>query len=164
MKELNAEDLGLPVVKKAKSPKTTKVQVVRLDQAVLPLKQTPGSAGYDVCANNKMTIWIPAGETRLIPTGLKVALPEGYELQVRSRSGLALKKSVVVLNAPGTVDSDYRQEVGIILVNHGTQSFEVNKGDRIAQFVFAKYETVEFEETDTLDDTERKGGFGSTGK
>ena len=140
------------------------VKVVRMNQAVLPAQQTSGSAGYDVCANNKITIWIPAGETRLIPTGLKVAIPQGYELQVRSRSGLALKKSVVVLNQPGTIDSDFREEVGVILVNHGTQSFEVNKGDRIAQFVFSKYETVTFSEVEALDETDRTGGFGSTGK
>lgn len=100
----------------------------------------------------------------MVPTGLAIALPSGYECQVRSRSGLAAKHGVFCLNAPGTIDSDYRGEIKVILANFGTESFTVQRGDRIAQLVIASYETVQWESVDSLDETERgEGGFGSTG-
>ena len=128
----------------------------------LPSRQTPQSAGLDLYANVNMVI--RKGERALVPTGIRVALPFGYEAQVRPRSGLALKHGVTVLNAPGTVDADYRGEVGVILVNLGQEDFAVARGDRIAQMVIAKVEMVEFTEVDGLPDTLRgDGGYGSTG-
>lgn len=125
---------------------------------------TKGSAGIDLRANNDQDIIIKSNSTKLIPTGIAIALPEGYEAQIRPRSGLALKKSVTVLNSPGTIDSDYRGEVGVILINHGKDDFIVTKGQRIAQMVIAKYEYVNFDYVDNLDETSRgEGGFGSTG-
>ena len=126
--------------------------------------QTEGSAGMDLRAANNEDITISAGETALIPTAMAIALPKGYEAQIRPRSGLALKKSVTVLNTPGTIDSDYRGEIGIILINHGKEDFIVEKGMRIAQMIIAKYEQAELEFVSELDDTDRgEGGFGSTG-
>ena len=126
---------------------------------------TAGSAGIDLRANNDVDIIIKAGSTALIPTGIAMALPIGYEAQIRPRSGLALKSSVTVLNTPGTIDSDYRGEVGIILINHGKEDFIVSKGLRIAQMIIAKYEQVELEFVTELSETKRgKGGFGSTGQ
>ena len=125
---------------------------------------TKGSAGIDLRANNKKAETIKPGETKLIPTGIAIALPQGYEAQVRPRSGLALKHSITVLNTPGTIDSDYRGEIGIILINHGKTDYIVENGTRIAQMVIAKYEQVELEFVQTLSDTQRgEGGFGSTG-
>lgn len=148
--------------KKVKSK--TKVKVVVDPNTKLPDRKTSGAAGYDVYANVKLPTWIKPGETKLIPTGLKMKLPEGVMAEVRPRSGLALKNSITILNSPGTVDSDYIDEIGIILINHGTNNFEVRKGDRIAQLVFTRYEVVDFLETKELTPTDRKGGFGSTGK
>ena len=126
---------------------------------------TAGSAGIDLRANNDADIIIKVGSTALIPTGIAMALPFGYEAQIRPRSGLALKSSVTVLNTPGTIDSDYRGEVGIILINHGKEDFIISKGLRIAQMVIAKYEQVELEFVTELSETKRgKGGFGSTGQ
>ncbi|MBT4878419.1 MAG: dUTP diphosphatase [Alphaproteobacteria bacterium] len=125
---------------------------------------TKGSAGIDLRANNQKAETIKPGETKLIPTGIAIALPQGYEAQVRPRSGLALKHSITVLNTPGTIDSDYRGEIGIILINHGKTDYIVENGTRIAQMVIAKYEQVELEFVQTLSDTQRgEGGFGSTG-
>jgi len=128
----------------------------------LPTRQTPQSAGLDLHANISVTI--PKGEHTLVPTGIKVALLFGYEAQVRPRSGLARKHGVTVLNAPGTIDADYRGEVGVMLINHGAKDFAIQRGDRIAQLVIAKVEMIDFQEVDELPDTQRgDGGYGSTG-
>ena len=129
----------------------------------LPTRQTPQSAGLDLYANISTTI--SKGERALVPTGIRVALPFGYEAQVRPRSGLALKHGITVLNTPGTVDADYRGELSVLLINHGTEDFQVKRGDRIAQLVIAKVEMIEFQEVDELPDTQRgDGGYGSTGR
>jgi dUTP pyrophosphatase len=126
---------------------------------------TKGSAGIDLKANNDGDIIIASGDTALIPTGIAIALPIGYEAQIRPRSGLALKSSITVLNTPGTIDSDYRGEIGIILINHGKKDFIVTKGLRVAQMVIAKYEKLSLEFVTELSDTARgSGGFGSTGE
>lgn len=127
----------------------------------LPEYETTGSSGFDIRADDFYML-LP-GETLLIKTGFSVAVPEGYELQIRSRSGIALKKSVFVLNGIGTVDADYRSEVGVILHNSGEKSFTIEKGDRIAQGVIAPIIISNFQVVDELNNTERTGGFGSTG-
>ena len=127
----------------------------------LPKYETSGSSGFDIRADDFYML-LP-GETLLIKTGFSVAVPEGYELQSRSRSGIALKNSVFVLNGIGTVDADYRSEVGVILHNDGERSFTIEKGDRIAQGVISPIITSTFEVVDELETTERNGGFGSTG-
>ncbi len=130
----------------------------------LPEYKSNGSAGMDICAAVEEPIVIPPGGIVLVPTNLAIALPQGFECQVRTRSGLALKYGVFALNSPGTIDSDYRGEIKIILANFGKKEFVINRGDRIAQLVVARYERVEWEETDELPETERgTGGFGSTG-
>lgn len=130
----------------------------------LPYYATDGSAGMDICAAVTDDYTIAAGGMGLIPTGLAIALPAGYECQVRSRSGLAAKYGVFALNAPGTIDSDYRGEIKVILANFSDKPFLIRRGDRIAQLVVARYETVEWREIDELDATKRgDGGFGSTG-
>jgi len=119
----------------------------------------------DVRANIDEAIHLQEGERVLIKTGLKLEIPSGYECQVRPRSGLAYKHGITVLNSPGTIDADYRGDVGVILINHGTETFTIEPGERIGQLVFAKYERVEFELAKELETTERgAGGFGSTGK
>lgn len=120
----------------------------------------------DLCASlDGGTVTINPGERKLIPTGLRIALPQGYEAQVRPRSGLALKHGVTVLNSPGTIDADYRGEVGVILINLGQEPFEIKHGDRIAQMVVAPYARVSWNSVDSLDETQRgEGGFGHTGK
>lgn len=139
------------------------VKIVNQSQNPLPEYQTSGSAGMDVMAAENLVI-LP-GDRYAVSTGLFMSIPEGYELQVRSRSGLAFKHGVIVLNSPGTIDSDYRGEVKVILTNTGTENFVVNYGDRIAQLVFAKCEQAELNPVEYLDLTERGlGGFGSTGK
>lgn len=131
----------------------------------LPHYATPDSAGLDLLAAVESPLTIPPGEWVLVPTGLAIALPPGYEAQVRPRSGLALKHGVTVLNAPGTIDADYRGEVGVILVNHGRSPFTVERGQRIAQMVVARHERAVWTETDSLDASARgTGGFGSTGR
>jgi dUTP pyrophosphatase len=125
-----------------------------------PKYETPQSAGADV--RSKIDIIIPAHGRALVPTGMFVAVPSGYEMQVRPRSGLALKKGITVLNTPGTVDADYRGEVGVILFNTSNEDFEIKAGDRIAQIVLNKIEQINWIEVDELDETDRKGGFGST--
>jgi dUTP pyrophosphatase len=130
----------------------------------IPEYQSEGAAGLDLCANNKEPILIRPGERKLIHTGLKVAIPDGVEMQIRPRSGLVLKHGVTVLNSPGTIDSDYRGEIMVILYNSSKNNFFVNTGDRIAQAVFARYERVTFVNVPTLDETKRgAGGFGHTG-
>lgn len=127
----------------------------------LPEYETSGSSGFDIRSDDFYML-LP-GETLLVKTGFSVAVPEGYELQIRSRSGLALKKSVFVLNGVGTVDSDYRSEIGVILHNNGERSFTIEKGDRIAQGVIVPIIKSNFQVVDELETTERNGGFGSTG-
>ena len=129
----------------------------------LPSYQTPGAAGLDLCADEAVTL--APGERRLVPTGVAVEIPPGYEGQVRPRSGLALRHGVGMVNAPGTVDADYRGEVGVLLVNWGRQAVEIARGDRIAQLVVAPVERAEVQLVDRLGRTDRGGGgFGSTGK
>jgi dUTP pyrophosphatase len=130
----------------------------------LPEYATPTSAGMDVRAKLETPVVLQPGMHQLIPTGLYAALPVGTELQVRPRSGLAFKHGVTVLNAPGTIDADYRGEIGVLLINHGAQPFTVENGERIAQLVLAKYERIVWSETENLPDSQRgTGGFGSTG-
>ena len=130
----------------------------------VPARQTPQAAGVDLYAKVTDKITIKKGECVLIPTGIKIALPLHFEAQIRSRSGLALRHGVVVLNSPGTIDADYRGEIKVLLINHGGEDFEINRGDRIAQMVFARVEHLEFFETDGLPETERgEAGLGSTG-
>lgn len=126
----------------------------------MPKYETPGSAGMDL--RSRIDAVIAPGDTLIIPTGIKMALPNGYEAQVRSRSGLAAKRSVFVLNSPGTIDSDYRDEIGVILHNASQQTFVVSPGDRIAQLVVAPVARVAWSRVESLDTTERRGGFGST--
>ena len=131
----------------------------------LPSFATVNSAGVDLCANSASAITLGPLERTIIGTGLKMALPEGFEAQVRPRSGLAAKHGLSVLNAPGTIDADYRGEIGVILVNLSNEPFTIQPGERIAQLVIAKYEQVRWNLQDTLDTTERgAGGFGSSGK
>ena len=133
-------------------------------EAFIPEYKTSGSAGADLRSSSNEIISLKQGERKLIPTNLIIELPEGYEAQVRPRSGLALNHGVTVLNTPGTIDSDYRGEVKVLLINHGEKDFEINYGDRIAQLVIAKHEKVEFAEDENLSETERAaGGYGSTG-
>lgn len=147
----------------------TTVRVQRLPHAeglALPAYETTGSAGMDLRAAlaEGESITLAPGERRLVPTGLKIALEPGYEAQVRPRSGLALKHGITCLNSPGTIDSDYRGEVGVILVNHGQVAFEIQRGERIAQMVIAPYSQAVMAEVSELDETARgAGGFGSTG-
>jgi dUTP pyrophosphatase len=135
-----------------------------LSQKFLLKPETKGSSGIDLRSN--YVYKIDPGKVVLVKTGLHVQIPEGYEIQIRSRSGLALKKGIMVLNSPGTVDCDYRNEVGVILFNTSNEPFIINVGDRIAQMVVCRTYTqeTEFVEVKELDETERKGGFGSTGK
>jgi dUTP pyrophosphatase len=144
-----------------------KVKFKKLDEsAIVPHYETKGAAGMDLCVlleNNKEEI-LKSGEIKLFKTGLAISLPEGYEAQIRSRSGLSLKNGVVVLNAPGTIDSDYRGEIGLIMANCSKFDFNIKNGMRLAQLVVAKYEKVEVEIVSSLDSTDRnEGGFGSTG-
>ena len=142
-----------------------KVKVINHSKHDLPRYETPLSAGMDVRANLDEPITLGPLERAMVPTGLFVELPQGYEMQVRPRSGLAAKRGITVLNAPGTVDADYRGEVKVILVNLSNEPFEVCDGERIAQLVVARHECVEWEQAEQLSDTERgAGGFGSTGK
>ena len=131
---------------------------------VLPVYATAGSAGMDITAALAEPMILEPGAIAMIPTGIAIALPQGFECQVRSRSGLAAKHGIFALNAPGTIDSDYRGEIKVILANSGKASYAIQPGERIAQLVIAQYETVQWELVDSLDETERgTGGFGSTG-
>ena len=140
------------------------IRIINGSHHALPRYETPLSAGMDLRANLDQPVTLQPMERRLIPTGLRIALPAGYEAQVRPRSGLALKHGVTVLNTPGTIDADYRGEVCIILVNLSTVPFVVNDGERVAQMVVARHEQPTLVEVDVLDETERgEGGFGHTG-
>ena len=141
-----------------------KVKIVNTGKQPLPVYATAQSAGMDLRANIDSPITLHPMERQLIPTGLRIALPEGFEAQVRPRSGLALKHGITVLNTPGTIDADYRGELKVLLVNFSDTDFIINAGERIAQMVIARYEKVDFELVTELDDTERgKGGYGYTG-
>lgn len=143
----------------------TKVKIVNKSAYPVPAYATELSAGMDLKANITEPVTIASLERTMIPTGIYIELPEGYEAQIRPRSGLAAKFGVTVANAPGTVDADYRGEVKVILVNLSKEPFVINPGERIAQMVIAKYEKIEWEEVEELGDTERgDGGFGSTGR
>lgn len=145
--------------------KDMEVKIVNRSHHPLPAYATQLSAGMDLRANLDAPVVLRPLERRLVPTGLYIALPPGYEAQVRPRSGLALKKGISLLNSPGTIDADYRGEVGVILVNLSDEDFVIADGDRIAQMVVARHETVVWSEADSLDDTERgAGGFGHTGR
>lgn len=141
------------------------VAIINKSHHPLPSYVTPLSAGMDIRANLSEPVEIKPLERKLIPTGLYIALPEGYEAQMRPRSGLALKHGITLLNTPGTIDADYRGEIGIILVNLSNEPFVVNDGERICQMVIAAYEQVEWQPVEVLGETERgAGGFGHTGR
>ena len=141
------------------------MKIVNGSHHPLPAYATPQSAGMDLRANLDAPVTLRPLERRLIPTGLRIALPAGFEAQVRPRSGLALKHGLTVLNTPGTIDADYRGEIGVILINLGAEPFVVNDGERIAQLVVARHEQPALVEVGELDATERgEGGFGHTGK
>lgn len=143
-----------------------RIEIINNSPHELPSYATDQSAGMDLRANlPESSVTLQPGAHRLIPTGLHIALPAGFEAQVRPRSGLAYKYGVTVLNAPGTIDADYRGDIGVILINHGKEAFEVVNGERIAQLVIARYEQVAWEKVQALSDTDRgSGGFGHTGK
>jgi dUTP pyrophosphatase len=150
MTTIASEELAVRIINKGKHP--------------LPSYATEHSAGMDLRANLEVPIVLAPGERALIPTGLFLELPEGTEAQVRPRSGLAFKHGVTVLNAPGTIDADYRGEVGVLLINHGQEPFEVKDGERVAQLIVARYVRITLEESADLRGTERgAGGFGHTG-
>ena len=141
-----------------------KVKVINKGHQPLPAYATPQSAGLDLRANLESPVVLQPMERRLIPTGLYIALPPDYEAQVRPRSGLALKHGITVLNSPGTIDADYRGEVGVLLINLSDKAFTINDGERIAQMVVARHEQAAFEPVEVLDETERgAGGYGHTG-
>lgn len=142
------------------------VKIVREnDKIELPKYETSGAAGMDVRANITEPIVLGSLERTLVPTGLKIAIPEGYEVQVRPRSGLALKHGITLLNTPGTIDSDYRGELKMIIANMSKDAYTINPGERIGQLVLNKVEQIKWEVVETLDETERgAGGFGHTGK
>ncbi len=141
-----------------------KVQVINKGHQPLPAYATPQSAGMDLRANIDEPIVLRPMERRLVPTGLHIALPAGFEAQIRPRSGLALKHGITVLNTPGTVDADYRGEIMVLLINFSQEDFVINDGERIAQMVIARHEQGAFVEVETLDETERgAGGYGHTG-
>lgn len=140
------------------------VKIINKSKHQLPQYATPLSAGMDLRANIDEPIKIGSLERAMVPTGIYIALPEGYEAQIRPRSGLAAKKGVTVLNTPGTIDADYRGEIKVILVNLSSEPFVIEDGERICQMVVAKHERVDWTEVETLDETERgAGGFGHTG-
>lgn len=141
-----------------------KVKIVNISKNDLPEYGTPYAAGMDLRASLEEPVLLKARERRLIPTGLFMELPEGYEAQIRPRSGLALKKGISVLNTPGTIDADYRGEIGIILINLSDKDFMVENGERICQMVINKVETIAWSQVESLEDSERgDGGFGHTG-
>lgn len=145
-------------------PDELKIRVINKSPFSLPAYKTENAAGLDLQANIPKQLTLSCGQRTVIPTGLYLSIPEGYEGQIRPRSGLAAKYGVTVLNSPGTIDADYRGEVGVILINFGIEDFTIHPGDRIAQIVFAKYEKVKLISVDVLDITDRnQNGFGSTG-
>lgn len=140
------------------------IQIINKSEHEIPSYETTGSAGMDLRANLNEPITLKPLERTIVKTGLFIALPQGYEAQVRPRSGLAIKKGITVLNSPGTVDADYRGEIGVILVNLSNEDFIINNGERIAQLIIAKHERAVWKEVEVLNETERgTGGFGSTG-
>ena len=142
-----------------------KIKIINKSHHPMPAYATPQSAGMDIRANLTEPVELKPFERKLIPTGLYIALPEGYEAQLRPRSGLALKHGLTLLNTPGTIDADYRGEIGVILVNLSAEPFTIADGERICQMVIATHAHVEWEAVETLDETERgAGGFGHTGK
>ena len=142
-----------------------KVKIVNKSRHPLPRYQTPLSAGMDICANLSEPVVLNPLERKLIPTGLYIALPKGYEAQMRPRSGLAIKHGITVLNTPGTIDADYRGEIGVILINLSSEVFVVNDGERISQMIIASHKQIVWEPEESLDETERgAGGFGHTGR
>lgn len=141
------------------------VRVINRSRHPLPQYQTEHAAAVDLCANIDEPITFGSLDRKVVPTGLFIALPPGYEAQIRPRSGLALKHGISLVNTPGTIDADYRGEIGVILVNLSHEPFTINDGERIAQMVVARYETISWQEVEVLDGTTRgKGGFGHTGK
>ena len=141
-----------------------KVKIINKSNNPTPTDETSLSAGMDLRAYVEGPITLSPGERKLIKTGLHIELPEGYEAQVRPRSGLAFKKGITVLNSPGTIDADYRGDIGVILINHSNEEFVVKSGDRIAQLVISKFEKVDWETSDEINSTSRgDSGFGSTG-
>lgn len=141
-----------------------KIQIINKSKHALPQYATALSAGMDLRANIDTPILLKPMQRKLVPTGLYIALPEGFEAQIRPRSGLALKKGITLLNTPGTIDADYRGEIGVIVVNFSEEDFIIEDGERIAQMVIARYEKAEWEEVEVLGETERgDGGFGHTG-
>jgi dUTP pyrophosphatase len=142
-----------------------KIKIVNKSQNSLPLYSTAKSAGMDLRANLDEAVVLKVMERKLIPTGLYIQLPDGYEAQIRPRSGLAINKGVTVLNSPGTIDADYRGEIKIILINLSNEDFVINHGERIAQMIISAYKQVEWEEVHQLEESDRgDGGFGHTGK
>lgn len=142
-----------------------RVKIVNKSQFEVPKYATPLSAGMDLKANIEDPILLGSLERAMVPTGIFIELPQGYEAQIRPRSGLAAKYGISVTNSPGTIDADYRGEIKVLLVNLSAESFTINKGERIAQMVIARHETIEWDEVEQLDDTQRgAGGFGSTGR
>ena len=145
-------------------PFTVRIRRVRPGVNPLPRYMTSHAAGMDLLADVAEPLTLQKGERALVPTGIAIALPDGYEAQVRPRSGLALRQGVSLVNTPGTIDPDYRGEIGVILINHGSEPFTVNPGDRIAQMLFAKFERGELLEVEHLEESARgEGGFGHTG-
>lgn len=144
--------------------KQVEVKIVLEDGAALPFYATVGSAGMDIRANIKEAIVLKPLERRLIPSGIRLGIPEGYEVQVRPRSGLALKHGITVLNTPGTIDQDYILEVGVILINLSNEDYTIQPQERIAQLVLNEVAQMELQKVISLDETTRTGGFGSTGK
>ena len=141
------------------------IKVINKSSHSLPEYATPLSAGLDLRANLEADILLEPGKTALIPTGLFIELPDGYEAQIRPRSGLAFKHGITVLNSPGTVDADYRGEIKVLLINHSQEAFAIANGERIAQMVVAAYQQISWIPSEVLSDTERgAGGYGSTGK
>lgn len=141
------------------------LKIVNRSKHELPFYATALSAGMDLRAELEVPMVLQTGERALVPTALFIELPEGYEAQIRPRSGLAFKHGITVLNSPGTIDADYRGEIKVLLINHGQEAFTINHGERIAQMVVAKHEQVEWIKVDALEDSARgAGGFGSTGK
>ena len=142
-----------------------RIGIINNSKHKTPIYKTPGSSGVDICANIEQDILLKSRERVAVPTGIFLEIPIGFEIQVRPRSGLALKHGITVLNSPGTIDSDYRGEILVILVNHSHDTFKIQNGDRIAQLVLAKVENITWDNIDQLTITQRgTGGFGSTGK
>jgi len=142
-----------------------KIKIVNKSNNPLPEYKTIHSAGMDLMAFLSQDVILNAGEFKLIPTGLYIQLPPGYEAQIRPRSGLALKHGISIVNSPGTIDADYRGEISIIIINHSNEAFKICNGDRIAQMIIAKHETIQWELSSELNETKRgDGGFGHTGR